>query len=69
MLPHPSIIRRYRELGGRIITIGSDAHKPDKVGAYTKEAIVIIAKAGFEKITVFQNREPRFVTIAKGEFE
>lgn len=39
------------------------------VGAYTKEAIVIIAKAGFEKITVFQNREPRFVTIAKGEFE
>ena len=23
VLPHPSIIRRYRELGGRIITIGS----------------------------------------------
>lgn len=66
VLPHPSIIRRYRELGGRIITIGSDAHKPEKVGAYTKEAIEIIAKAGFEEITVFENREPRSITIAGG---
>lgn len=65
VLPHPSIIRRYRELGGRIITIGSDAHKSEKVGAYIKEAIAIVAEAGFQEITLFQNREPRFVAITK----
>jgi len=63
VLPHPSIIRRYKELGGRIITIGSDAHKPRNVGKYIKEAIDIIAKEGFEEITLFQNREPHFVNI------
>lgn len=63
VLPHPSIIRRYRELGGRIITIGSDAHKSQNVGAYIKEAVKIINEAGFEEITLFQKREPRFVRI------
>ena len=24
--PHPDVIRRYRELGGELITIGSDGH-------------------------------------------
>lgn len=65
VLPHPSIIRRYRELGGRIITIGSDAHKSEKVGAYIKEAIAIVAEAGFQEITLFHNREPRFVAITR----
>ena len=63
VLPHPSIIRRYRELGGRIITIGSDAHKSQNVGAYIKDAIDIIVNAGFEEITLFQNRVPDFVKI------
>lgn len=63
VLPHPSIIRRYKELGGRIITVGSDAHKSEKVGAYIKEAVEIIADAGFGEITVFENRKPRFISI------
>ena len=29
--PHPDIIRRYRELGGEIITVGADAHCPEHV--------------------------------------
>lgn len=65
VLPHPSIIRRYKELGGRIITIGSDAHRSQSVGAYIKDAIDIIAEAGFEEITVFKNREPNFVKITR----
>ena len=28
--PCTAVIRRYRELGGEIITIGADAHTPDK---------------------------------------
>lgn len=65
VLPHPSIIRRYRELGGRILTIGSDAHRPENVSVYAKEAVRIIAEAGFQEITLFRNREPRFVTICE----
>lgn len=33
---------------------------------HIKAAMDIIAKAGFEEITVFENQEPRFVTIAGG---
>lgn len=65
VLPHPSDIRRYLELGGRMITIGSDAHKSQNVGAYIKDAVNIIAEAGFEEITLFQNRKPRFVKITR----
>lgn len=39
VLPHPSIIQRYRELGGNIITIGSDAHTPQRVGEYVENVI------------------------------
>ncbi len=63
VLPHLSIIRRYRELGGQMITIGSDAHKVQNVGAYIKDAVEIIANAGFEEITLFHNRVPSFVGI------
>lgn len=64
VLPHPSIIRRYKELGGRIITIGSDAHKSEKVGAYIKDALAIIADAGFKEFVVFEKRVPRFVKMS-----
>ncbi len=65
VLPHPSVIRRYRELGGRMITIGSDAHKAQNVGAYIKDAVAVIAEAGFDEITLFTNRESRMVRIKK----
>lgn len=37
VLPHPSIVKRYKELGGTILTTGSDAHTLDRVGKYIKE--------------------------------
>ena len=46
--PHPDVIRRYRELGGEIITIGADAHRPEhiaydfeKAGRDTYKAVVL----------------------------
>jgi histidinol-phosphatase (PHP family) len=32
------IYRRYRELGGRFVTLGSDAHAPEAVGAHLRLA-------------------------------
>lgn len=49
VLPHPSIINRYRELGGNIITIGSDAHTPERVGKYIPDTIKLVRECGFEE--------------------
>mgnify|MGYP001290410962 FL=1 len=35
--PSTDILKLYRELGGKIITMGSASHKPEHLGAYIKE--------------------------------
>ena len=63
VLPHPSVIRRYYELGGRIITIGSDAHTPERVGEYVPETIDIVRECGVKEIVMFKKRKPEFIII------
>ncbi len=63
VLPHPSIINRYKKLGGKIITIGSDAHKAENVGSNIGEAVRILKEMGFDAFTVFRKRVPYFVEI------
>lgn len=61
--PTEDILRRYRELGGEILTIGADAHKPEHV-AYAFDKVPDILKAsGFRYYTVFRKREPHFVEL------
>ena len=62
---HPSleIVKRYRELGGEIITMGSDAHQASHVGANLEIAREILLAAGFKNYTVFRARQPYFVGI------
>lgn len=62
-LPDLDIVKFYRELGGEIITIGSDAHYAVDVGKGIKEAIEIAKIANFKYITIFNNRKPEFVKI------
>ena len=54
---------RYRELGGEIITIGADAHGPEKIAYDFDKAAAILADCGFKYYTVFQNRKPEFVKL------
>ena len=65
--PHPNIeiIKRYKELGGKIITIGSDAHKSSDLGSSFDIAYDILDEVGFGEITVYHNRVPQFVKIRK----
>lgn len=61
--PTEDIVRRYHELGGEIITIGSDAHTPEHI-AYDFDKIPVILKdAGFHYFTIFKNRKPEFLPI------
>lgn len=61
--PHPKVLRRYRELGGEIITVGSDAHCAEHVAYDFKKAAEILTAAGFEYYTVFRSRKPEFIRI------
>jgi histidinol-phosphatase (PHP family) len=54
--PHPAIVARFRELGGRAITIGSDAHGADQFGWGLADGYGIAATAGFESLTFRRGR-------------
>lgn len=62
---HPTIetLKRYKELGGEIITIGSDGHAPEQIAWDFAKAPVILKEAGFEYYTVFNQRTPRFIKL------
>ena len=53
------IIRRFKELGGQIVTIGSDAHRTDRIGQYSFQACEIL-KEIFGYVCTFENRNPIF---------
>lgn len=61
--PQLEIVKRYKELGGEIITIGSDAHFPKDVADQIGFAYDMLAEAGFKYITTFKNRQPQFIKL------
>ena len=58
-LPSADFFRRFKELGGEIVTVGSDAHTPDRVGQYTREACNILGDI-FGYVCTFEGRNPIF---------
>ncbi|MBQ9760891.1 MAG: histidinol-phosphatase HisJ family protein [Clostridia bacterium] len=58
-LPSADYLKRFRELGGEIVTVGSDAHYPSRVGQYSKEALEILRDV-FGYVCTFENRKPIF---------
>lgn len=62
-MPPFEILRLYRECGGEIITIGSDAHILAHIGENQKRAQRLLADAGFRYLTVYEERRPSFVPL------
>ena len=58
-LPTADYFRRFKELGGEIVTVGSDAHGAERVGQYSAEACAIL-KDIFGYVCTFENRKPIF---------
>ena len=50
--PGPWVVRRFRELGGERVTVGSDAHMPQSFAFGLEEACEIVAAAGFDRLTL-----------------
>lgn len=58
-LPSYDFIKRFKELGGEIITVGSDSHDDTRVGQYIPEALEI-AKEIFGYVCTFEKRKVQF---------
>ena len=52
-----TVLRRFKELGGEIVTLGSDANGADRVGQYCKEAC-LLAQDSFGYVCTFEERKP-----------
>ncbi len=61
--PSLEILKRYRELGGEIITAGSDSHRPKDVADHIEHAYCMMKEAGFKYVSVFRNRKPEFIKL------
>ncbi len=59
--PHSIVLKRYKELGGEIITVGSDAHESAHIAYDFNKVPDILANAGFKYYTVFEGQKPHFL--------
>ena len=62
-LPNIKYIKRFKELGGKYITVGSDSHYADRLFQGIDVGYDIAKASGFEHITIFKNHEPVLVEI------
>ena len=54
----PPLLRWFKECGGRLVTVGSDAHRPADVAKGVPEALAMLSAAGFDHVTTFAGRKP-----------
>lgn len=60
LTPSRYILKLYKELGGEILTIGSDTHEEEHVGFYIEEVKGELKKLGFTKFCTFDKMQPIF---------
>lgn len=56
-------IMRYKELGGKMITVGSDAHEVSDIIEGIPECYELLKKIGFNEVCVFEKKQPKFISI------
>ena len=61
--PDLGLVRLYRQLGGEILTLGSDAHRIEDIGSGLQAGAELAKQAGFDYMTVFTGRKPEFVKL------
>lgn len=56
-MPSKDILRRYRDMGGYLVTLGSDAHVAPNAAKYFDEALECLRELGFKHIYYYKNRQ------------
>lgn len=62
-MPHEAILRRYRAMGGEIVTVGSDAHVPERISQGLADGMALLRRCGFRYFTVYRDRTPEFLPL------
>ena len=62
-LPDLPLLKRYRELGGRLVTLGSDAHSTADLGKGIEEGMDVLREAGFTEFAIYEKRQPRMLPL------
>ena len=58
LMPDIPIIKRYKELGGYLLTLGSDAHIAERIAHGFDYALSELSRLGFKNIYYYKNRKP-----------
>lgn len=56
--PSPAIVQRYRAMGGRAVTVGSDGHRAEQFAWALDDGYAAVAAAGFEALTFRRGGQP-----------
>ena len=59
-LPDGKWLKLYRELGGEIVTVGTDAHTPEFVGMRARETQELLQSCGLGYVCTFEKKKPVF---------
>ena len=59
-MPSAALLQLYKDLGGSIVTIGSDSHAPAHLGTCLEEAKTQLRELGFRRFCTYEEMEPRF---------
>lgn len=54
-LPGASVLSLYRSMGGSLVSVGSDAHDPDSIGADFGKTEALLIRLGFDRVYFSQN--------------
>lgn len=61
--PTLEYVKLFRDLGGEIISVGSDSHTPDDLAKGIRDGLEIASAAGFKNVCRFEKHEPVFMPI------
>ena len=62
-LPNKEILDMYIQMGGRLFTLGSDAHKAEKIGTGFAEVKAYLRQKGIDTLVYYKQRKPQFYKI------
>ncbi len=62
-LPDLPLLKRYHELGGKLVTLGSDAHSIADLAKGIDEGMDVLREAGFTEFAVYAQRRPEMLPL------
>lgn len=62
-LPDTEVLKRYLQMGGYLVTVGSDAHAPKDAAKHLDKALAVLREIGFKNTFFYENRNPHQITL------